>query len=148
MLAGFVQSRHSTVAFWHVLHNLCIRRSRFASFCSAFPHPAPTCHCSLRSHFCSFHSLSAFNSCISVDFAPSLDSTVAFWQLFLSAFSHPAPAPRSRIQSHFCSFHSLSAFNCRILAGFAQSLHSTVEFWHLFLSTFTDTPPTCPRSRI
>ena len=40
-LAGFAQCLHSTVAFWQVLHNLCIRRSRFGSFSS--PH-SPTPH--------------------------------------------------------------------------------------------------------
>ena len=41
IFAAFAHSQHSTVAFWQVLHNLCIRRSRFGSFSS--PH-SPTPH--------------------------------------------------------------------------------------------------------
>ena len=43
ILAGFAQSLHSKVAFWQVLHNLCIRRSRFGSISFLRILPPRTC---------------------------------------------------------------------------------------------------------
>ena len=162
IFAAFAHSQHTTVAFWQVLHNLCIRRSRFGSFSSLPILPPHTCRpfsytiaflqLSLtlsiqRSNFGRFCTISAFDGRVLAGFAQFLHSTVAFWLLFLTAFSHTTPATRSRIQSRFCSFRLLSAFNGRVLAGFAQSLHSTVAFWLIFLSTFSDPTP-ATRSRI
>ena len=78
VLAGFAQSLHLTVAFWQL----------FLSLHSPTPHLPP--HSRIRSDFCSFRSLSAFNGHILAGFAQSLHSTVTFWQLFLSPHS-PTP---------------------------------------------------------
>ena len=69
ILEGFAQSLHSTVAFWQVLHNLCIRRSRFGSFSSLRILPPRTCPPVL-----------AYDR-IFAAFAHSQHSTVAFWQV-------------------------------------------------------------------
>ena len=163
IFVAFAYSQHSTVTFWQVLRNLCIRRSRFGSFSSLRIRPPHTCPLFLhtieflqlllsrsiqRSHFGRFCPISAFDGRVLAGFAQSLHSTVAFWHLFLSPHSPTLHLPpRSRIRSEFCSFRSLSAFNGRILAGFAQSLHSMVTFWQLFLSAFSQAAPG-PSSRI
>ena len=138
IFAAFAYSQHSTVAFWQVLHNLCIRRSRFDSFCTisafdgrvlaAFPlrilprRPAPRSR--VRSHFAAF--------------AHSQHSTVAFWQVLHNLCIR---------RSGFGRFCTIFVFDGHILAGFAQSPHSTVAFWQLFLSAFTHAA-LAPRSRI
>ena len=125
-MTGFAQSLHLTVAFWQVLHNLCIRRSRFGTFsslcilpphtCSPFSHMIAFLLLSLtlsieRSHFGRFCTISAFKGRVLAAFTlriltphtcPPFLHTIAFMQLSLTL-----------------------SFQRRILACFAQSLHST-----------------------
>ena len=130
ILAGFAQSLHLTVAFCHL----------FLSPHSPTAHLPP--HSRIRSDFCSFRSLSAFNGRILAGFAQSLHSMVAFWQLFLSAFSHAAPAPSSRIPSCFGSVsspHSPTLPQAPVLAYhhvLAAFTHSALDggIWQLLLT--------------
>ena len=96
ILAGFAQSLHSTVVFWQVLHNLCIRRSRFGSISSPHSHtpylPPVLAYCRI---------LAAFTH--------SQHSPVTFWQVL-----HNLCIQRSR----FCRFCTISAFDGHVLAAF------------------------------
>ena len=177
ILAGPAQSLHLMVVFWQVLHNLCIRRSRFGSFSSLLILPPHTCppfshtiaflQLSLTrriqwSHFGRFCPISTFDGRVLAGFAQSLHLTVAFWQLFLFPHSRTPHLP------------PVLAY-ARIFAAFAHSLHSTFPFWQVLpnlcirrsrfgrfctisafdshvlaafpLSTFSHPTPT-PRSRI
>ena len=109
ILAAFAHCRHSTVAFWRL----------FLSPHSPTPPLPPRSR--VRSHFCRFRTLSAFDGRILAGFAQSQHSTVAFWQLFLSPHSHTPPLP------------PVLAYD-RIFATFTNSQYSTVAFWQLLLN--------------
>ena len=118
IFAAFAHSPHSTVAFWQL-------------FLAAFSHAAPAPRARVRSHFCGFRSLYAFNSRILATFAQSKHSTVEFWQLFLLPHSpQPLLPPVFAYDSSF--------------ATFAPSPYSTVAFWQLFLSPHSPTPALHP----
>ena len=158
ILAGFAKSLHSTVAFWQVLHILCIRRSRFGTFtslcilpphtCPPFPHTITFLLLLLTlsiewSHFGRFCAISAFNGRVLAAFTlhiltphtcPPLSHTIAFFKLSLTLSFKP---------SNIGMFCTISAFDGRVLAGFAQSLHLTVTIWRIS-SLRILTPRTCP----
>ena len=153
--AAFAQSRHSKFVFSQVLHNLCIRRSRFGTFsslrilppqtCPPFSHTIAFLQFSLTlsikwSYFGRFCAISAFNGHVLAAFTLCIltprtcfpfSHTIAFLQLSLTLGIQPL---------HFGRFCTIFAFDGRVLTGFAQSLHSTVAFWQLFLSPHSPTP--------